>query len=116
MFHKYLGFNRFTKQVYPIPPKTEGWKKIPRKDCEAIRQHAVDPEAIVFSPQTIDPIAKEHIGWKVYDTQDNGGIGFRVWLSSDKGEYEGMYCAQRNSCVKRVSRTKIRSLHKKGKK
>lgn len=113
-FHKYLGFNKFSKQSYPIPLKSDGWtgtyeriikdykeevKCCKESSCEMdmtfeeflirnqnwhkkyVVEHMADLTAQIFQPMELaaHPISKLlDNGYKMYETLDNGGIGFIV--------------------------------------
>jgi hypothetical protein len=97
-YHRYCGFNQFTKQTFPIPSESDEWslKKVCEryeefKHCgyeefikkesihydEWIKRHICDPTAKIFTPKEEHPI-NQHQNSHVYKTLFNGGTGYIV--------------------------------------
>lgn len=109
-FHTHIGYNKFTREAYPVPSKSDGWElttdrlmddirndtsltfsgKIRKLSEEYewhikwIKNHICDPTAKIFSPVSPNPIERDiNTGWVEYNTLDNGGIGFIVLVNSE---------------------------------
>ena len=114
-YHKYCGYNQFTVESYPIPSKEDGWKdhidSIKEEyynDCEDdekesndeelekyikkglkrhgkwVRERICDPTAKMFVPG--ESVIEKHKGFAMYETLDNGGIGFLVFIGKDEND------------------------------
>lgn len=88
--HKYRSFNKFTKLTYPIPSLTDGWvnecsaysEKKFKKHMDYVKNRIFDPTVKMYSGQNITyPFNLQD--FILYKTQDNGGIGFLVFVKTD---------------------------------
>lgn len=107
-YHKYCGFNKFTKETFLIPSQEDGWKtkeqsireqfledrglesvESTEEEREYIERHlnrfliwvkksVCNPEATIFTPK--EPLTQRHHDLQLYKTSDNGGIGFMVFI------------------------------------
>ena len=106
-YHKYCGFNKFSKETYPIPSKEDGWMDLheiitedynndSRQDStfekfisdslrhyhEWIKDRVCDPTAKIFDPNT-EPIIKNDKSCQMYKTLDNYSVGFVVIINQN---------------------------------
>lgn len=110
-YHKYCGYNKFTKETFILPLKEEGWKdhlevlkdeydeKSDDEDDDekytleefmerGIKYHKryvkkciCDPTVKMF--EISDGNVDWHVKYTKYQTQDNGGIGFVVYIGKN---------------------------------
>ena len=106
-YHKYCGFNKFTKQLYDIPSKDQGWKTLYDGECDEekilkfkqwVKECICDSSAIVFKPKLISSI-HEHTNYKLYKTLDNSNIGFIVLVRKDENMNNSVYVYGRTTDV-----------------
>jgi hypothetical protein len=97
-YHKYCGFNKFTKQSYDVPSKVKGWKTIYDEECKTeeilrfkqwIKKCVCDPAATVFKPKIC--LVDKYKNYKLYKTLDNGDIGFIVLVGKDENMNNSIY-------------------------
>jgi hypothetical protein len=103
-YHKYCGFNQFTKDSYPIPSQDDGWQDkietffgefetdksekqtVDEYMKERIEHHRnwikecmCDPTAKIFSPSIPHPF-EQYKDFKLWKTLDNYSVGFCVLI------------------------------------
>lgn len=111
-YHLHKGFNKFTKETYPIPESDNGWihieeiwKKYYDEQSDGnlteflsnnwqwykkyIARHICDPHAKIFSPQMPHPMDK-HKGYNIYKTLDNGATSYFVLVKNNHVLVYGM--------------------------
>jgi hypothetical protein len=108
-YHKYCGFNQFTKQAFSIPSKEEGWKDMHDtilddyenyKDMYSLKEftkmkldfhkkwvnnHVCDPATKIFNHEQ-ELITDRHTNFKMYKTLDNRDIGFIVLIGKENDQ------------------------------
>lgn len=103
-YHKYCGFNQFTKESQPIPSHDDGWQDKVKTFFEEfetdksenqtideyikermehhknwIKECMCDPTAKIFNPSTPHPF-EQYEDFKLWKTLDNYSIGFCVLI------------------------------------
>lgn len=107
-YHKYLTFNTFTKESFPIPFTRDGWSTYEdtiknryheeydgpfdeyvrdqhKFDMKWISHHICDPTAKVFCPNN-ESLTDRHTNFKMHKTLDNYSIGFIVMIGQEDGK------------------------------
>lgn len=120
-YHQYRGFNKFTKEVFELPPREDGWKfstELDRDDYDQtdseisdddvsgtdkkesfdeekaktdkiayFKKYTLkticDPSRNVFIPSQ-NKISDSYPSYTKYKTEDNGGIGYIVFIKDNK--------------------------------
>ncbi len=125
-YHKYRGFNKFTKESFPIPYKEDGWYTLQeeiKNNYEEekentdetfeeykqhrelyfrkwVKQHICDPSVKIFHPDALNCVEKlsNLPEFKMYKTLDNYSVGYVV-VTGKKNKKNVVYVYQRTNDV-----------------
>lgn len=82
-YHKYVDFNKFSIETYPIPTSNELWELSTNdREIARIKSHTFDKNANIFDASLVD-VHQLHPGYKLIKTLDNYHIGFVIFLNQD---------------------------------
>lgn len=103
-YHKYCGFNKFTKETFSLPSKNVGWtttfeeiknesdidnKKRLKREKKMIKERICDPESQIFNPELVNKINVPQ-NCEIYKTLDNYDIGFIVYVGKNETHVYGI--------------------------
>lgn len=75
-YHQYCDFNTFLKETIDIPKKEDGWENVTSKRNT---DNICNLQKKLFVPSD-HKISDNYPGYKLYQTRDNGGISFFVFI------------------------------------
>lgn len=82
-YHKYCGFNKFTEKTVDLPTIEDGWKQKNNRWSKYIIKKSFNRNLSLFSlDEQID--FSVYDDWKCYDTLDNYGTGFFVFIDASE--------------------------------
>ena len=123
LYHKYCGFNKFTKETFPVPDSADGWldqvqsrREEYGSDENLMREFgsveafladnlvsynkwirkACDPTMKIFTPEEMT-LSSRHPGYRMYKTLDNYAIGFIVFIQEEASGPSKVYVYGRTS-------------------